>query len=109
MGLSTGDGKDVTASAQLLASPCSDSCPPKPKTTAKSTSNNRHHVYSLGFWMSDNELAAEELINQTFCRAFAKPASATAEDIDRALINGLREYMSSGLYDVELRDPASAY
>ena len=32
---------------------------------------NRHRVYALAFWMTDNELDAAELMTQTFCRAFA--------------------------------------
>jgi RNA polymerase sigma-70 factor, ECF subfamily len=33
--------------------------------------NNRHRVYALAFWMTDNELAAEEVMSNTFERAFA--------------------------------------
>ena len=33
---------------------------------------NRHRVYALAFWMTDNELDAAELMTHTFCRAFAK-------------------------------------
>ncbi|MGB8536630.1 MAG: sigma factor-like helix-turn-helix DNA-binding protein [Acidobacteriaceae bacterium] len=51
---------------------------------------NRHRVYSLAFWMTDNELAAEELMTQAFCGAFACNAEPTADDIDRALIAQLR-------------------
>jgi RNA polymerase sigma-70 factor, ECF subfamily len=57
---------------------------------------NRHRVYSLAFWMTDHELAAEELMTQTFCRAFATVAEPTADDIDRALIAELRQYMTLG-------------
>ncbi len=38
---------------------------------------NRHRVYSLAFWMTDHELAAEALMTQTFCRAFAASAKPT--------------------------------
>ena len=58
--------------------------------------NNRHHVYSLAFWMTDNELAAEELMTQTFCRAFSATHQPTIDDIDCALISELREYMDLG-------------
>lgn len=58
--------------------------------------NSRHHVYSLAFWMTDNELAAEELMTQTFCRAFAASPEPTADEIDLALIAELREYMPLG-------------
>lgn len=57
---------------------------------------NRHRVYSLAFWMTDNELAAEELMTQTFCRAFTSSEQPSADDIDRALIGQIREYMPLG-------------
>jgi DNA-directed RNA polymerase specialized sigma24 family protein len=48
--------------------------------------SNRHRVYSLAFWMTDNELAAEELMSEVFLRAFRMTASPTGETVDRALI-----------------------
>jgi len=57
---------------------------------------NRHRVYSLAFWMTDNELAAEELMVSAFLRAFSKEASPLAEDLDRALLAELREIMPVG-------------
>ena len=45
---------------------------------------NRHRVYALAFWMTDNELAAEALMTHSFCRAFAVSDSPTSEDIDAA-------------------------
>ncbi len=58
--------------------------------------SNRHRIYSLAFWMTDNELAAEELMIQAFCRAFTGTGEPAADDIDRALISELREYMPLG-------------
>jgi RNA polymerase sigma-70 factor (ECF subfamily) len=57
---------------------------------------NRHRVYSLAFWMTDNELTAEELMTQTFCRAFAGSEQPVADDIDRALIAELHTYFDLG-------------
>lgn len=57
---------------------------------------NRHRVYSLAFWMTDHELAAEELMTQTFCRAFAASQEPTADEIDRALISELRQFVPLG-------------
>jgi RNA polymerase sigma-70 factor (ECF subfamily) len=57
---------------------------------------NRHRVYALAFWMTDNELAAEELMTRTFCRVFVKGDAPTAEEIDRCLISELREYIDLG-------------
>ena len=57
---------------------------------------NRHRVYSLGFWMTDNELVAEELMVNTFCRTFAFSSHPDAESVDRALVAELRELMPLG-------------
>jgi len=57
---------------------------------------NRHRVYSLAFWMTDNELAAEQLMTDTFCSAFAVSEEPTADDIDRALVAELRQYIAIG-------------
>ena len=57
---------------------------------------NRHRVYALAFWMTNNELDAAELMTHTFCRAFAQGNTPTAEEIDRCLISELREYMLLG-------------
>lgn len=57
---------------------------------------NRHRVYSLAFWMTDNELVAEELMIQSFSRAFSFSSEPSADDIDFALIAELREYIDLG-------------
>lgn len=51
---------------------------------------NRHRVYAVAFWMSGNELTAEDLAGLTFRRAFAHSASPSADAIDRALIATVR-------------------
>jgi len=58
-----------------------------------------HRVYALAFWMTDNEIAAEELMNNTFIRVFATAADADAdtEDVDRALLAEVRELMPVGV------------
>ena len=58
---------------------------------------NRHRVYALAFWMTDNELAAEELMTNAFCRAFAKSEAPLPEAIDCALIAEARQYIRLGL------------
>jgi RNA polymerase sigma-70 factor, ECF subfamily len=62
---------------------------------------NRHRVYSLAFWMTDNELAAEELMINTFCRVFASSAAPDADAVDRALLAELRELMPLGCLTLE--------
>ncbi|HSE48382.1 MAG TPA: sigma-70 family RNA polymerase sigma factor [Terriglobales bacterium] len=57
---------------------------------------NRHRVYSLAFWMTNNELAAETVAQNTFVRAFAAASEPTAEMIDRALLAEVRELMPVG-------------
>jgi RNA polymerase sigma-70 factor, ECF subfamily len=57
---------------------------------------NRHHIYSLSFWMTDNELSAEELMSATFRRAFSSSDAPSNDAIDAALISELREEMPIG-------------
>jgi RNA polymerase sigma-70 factor, ECF subfamily len=58
---------------------------------------NKHRVYSLAFWMTDNELEAEELSASVFCRAFAASAEPSVETIDRALVSELRAGQPIGI------------
>jgi RNA polymerase sigma-70 factor, ECF subfamily len=51
---------------------------------------NRHRVYALAFWMTDNEIVAEEVMGRVFERAFALTTGDTPEAIDCALITELR-------------------
>ena len=58
---------------------------------------NRHRVYALAFWMTDNELAAEDLMRNVFIRVFASSLEPTTEIVDRALITELREISPLGV------------
>jgi RNA polymerase sigma-70 factor, ECF subfamily len=58
---------------------------------------NRHRVYALAFWMTDNEMAAEDVMASVFQRAFALHPTPSAEAIDRALIAELREITALGV------------
>lgn len=57
---------------------------------------NRDRIYSLAFWMTDNELAAETILENTFLRAFSMTDSPSAEMLDRALLRELREETAIG-------------
>ncbi len=57
---------------------------------------NRHRVYALAFWMTDNELAAQELLESAFRRAFARAAEPAPEVIDSALLTEVRDLMPIG-------------
>ena len=47
---------------------------------------NQHRVYALAFWMTDNELAAEQVMEQAFIRVFSISSSPTEEMVDCALL-----------------------
>ena len=54
-----------------------------------------HRIYSLSFWMTDNELTAEQLASNTFLRAFALSAVPGDEQIDQAFLAEIREITRS--------------
>jgi len=58
---------------------------------------NRHRVYALAFWMTNNELQAEQLLEATFIRAFAESRIPNEEQIDEALVAELRDEHIIGL------------
>jgi RNA polymerase sigma-70 factor (ECF subfamily) len=55
-----------------------------------------HRIYSLAFWMTDNELTAEQLSSNTFLRAFAASAEPRTEQIDQAFLAEIREITTIG-------------
>ena len=55
-----------------------------------------HRIYSLAFWMTDNELTAEQLSANTFLRAFALSAEPKTEQIDQAFLAEVRELTTIG-------------
>ena len=55
-----------------------------------------HRIYSLAFWMTDNELTAEQLSSNTFLRAFASSAEPRIEQIDQAFLAEVREFTTIG-------------
>lgn len=62
---------------------------------------NKQRIYALSFWMTDNELAAEELTQIAFQRAFALHDNPTEEQIDHALLTEVRELMPIGLLTLD--------
>jgi RNA polymerase sigma-70 factor, ECF subfamily len=72
---------------------------PRRSTTTYSEvyEQNRHRVYALAFWMTDSEPAAEELMTNAFCRAFAHSEAPSPEAIDCALIAEARQHIRLGL------------
>src|SRR5260221_13004584 len=55
-----------------------------------------HRIYSLAFWMTDNELTAEQLASNTFLRAFASAGTPTTEQIDHAFLTEVRGLIQVG-------------
>lgn len=62
---------------------------------------NRHRIYAFAFWMTDNEMAAEELTANVFKRVFARGTDADQEAVDSALVTELREYMTVGIVTLD--------
>lgn len=52
---------------------------------------NRHHVYAVAFWMTGNELAAEDLMSDAFRSAFLATPDPTTAEIDQALVGELKK------------------
>ncbi len=67
-----------------------------------------HRVYSLAFWMTDNELAAEQFSQNVFLRAFATVDSPKAEHIDQAFMAEVREIAAVGLLTLNCVSPTSS-
>jgi RNA polymerase sigma-70 factor, ECF subfamily len=65
---------------------------------------NRHRVYALSFWMTDNEIAAEEMSGNVFRRAFAHSASPSPEAIDRAFLTEARALAAIGCLTLRCND-----
>lgn len=70
---------------------------------------NRHRVYALAFWMTDNELEAEDIMCETFTRAFAANANASPEEIDEALVGVLRQAMTIGELTLRCQPAAKVF
>ncbi len=58
--------------------------------------SHRHRVFSLAFYMTANELEAEEILTGTFVQAFRTRAIPQAEHVDAALIEELRQRFPLG-------------
>src|SRR5262245_2424558 len=58
---------------------------------------HRHRTFSLAFYMTDSEMAAEDLLTDVFCQAFLRSGNPDAEMIDRVLVSELRRIMPIGL------------
>jgi RNA polymerase sigma-70 factor (ECF subfamily) len=55
-----------------------------------------HRIYSLAFWITDNEKAADELAANTFLRVFEGAGAPGNEQIDAAFLGEVRQMMPLG-------------
>jgi RNA polymerase sigma-70 factor (ECF subfamily) len=65
---------------------------------------NRHKIYSLAFWMTDNEMTAEDISATVFTRSFSRDAAtpeALVASFDSNLISALRELMPIGILTLQ--------
>ena len=63
----------------------------------KAYEEHRYRVYALAFWMTDSEMAAEEITSSVFARAFANGSIPAAESLDRILLSEIRDLMPIGV------------
>lgn len=66
------------------------------ETYRQAYEQNRHRLYAIAFWMTDNELTATELMENAFRRAFVMTDDPGEEALDRRLVSEIREYMPLG-------------
>jgi RNA polymerase sigma-70 factor (ECF subfamily) len=57
---------------------------------------NKDRIYALAFWMTGNELQAEEVLERAFVRAFLQGELPGEEMLDRALLAEIREFAPVG-------------
>jgi RNA polymerase sigma-70 factor (ECF subfamily) len=64
--------------------------------------SHRHRTFALAYYMTGNELAAEDLLVRCFTRAFASKAAPDGGDVDASLLEELRA--DGVLGELEVRD-----
>ena len=57
---------------------------------------HRHRTFALAFYMTGNELEAEEILTNTFVQAFRTAEQPQGPDVDAALIQELRQRFPLG-------------
>src|SRR3954469_10417117 len=57
---------------------------------------HKNRIYNLAFYLTDNEMTAEQLSTQVFSSTFAENQTPSGEILDKALVNHLRESMPIG-------------
>jgi RNA polymerase sigma-70 factor (ECF subfamily) len=55
--------------------------------------SHRHRVFALAFYMTGGEMEAEELLGNTFVRAFQQGDEPTGEQVDKSLVTELKDFV----------------
>ncbi len=66
--------------------------------------SHRHRVFSVGYYMTANELEAEDILTGTFVSAFAQQLHPDGATVDRALVGELGKRFSLEAEPVALPD-----
>jgi len=61
--------------------------------------SHRHRVFALAFYMTGNELEAEQILTTTFIQAFHEAPQPQAAQVDAALVAELRQRFPLGLME----------
>ncbi len=55
--------------------------------------SHRHRVFAVAFYMTGGELEAEDILANTFVRAFKKTDEPSAQDVDVSLVSELKQHV----------------
>jgi RNA polymerase sigma-70 factor (ECF subfamily) len=81
--------REISASSKLVASQAAkQSCEQQQRDVYES---HRHRTFSLAFYMTGNEIEAEEILATTFVHAFQQEEQPDAFAVDSALVHELSQ------------------
>lgn len=63
--------------------------------------SHRHRTFSIAYYMTGNEVEAEDILTGTFVDAFRQKPKPQAQDVDQSLVGQLRERFPLGQDAVE--------
>lgn len=70
---------------------------------------HQNRIYNLAFYLTDNEMTAEQLSAGVFSRVLAENATPSGEVLDRALVNELRGTMNIGTLTLNVPVATESY
>ena len=70
--------------------------------------SHRHRVFSVGYYMTANEVEAESILSETFVHAFTRHRNPDGSSVDRALVGVLGERFVLEPQPAALPDPEVA-